>query len=471
MNSRFVTAIYDHSPVVLQNVFCSIMGYKIQRERYGSEFDRWAEFYAQSRSWSHSELAEYQREQLQQLISECFESVPYYAQTWREAGLSPGDLKDVSDLQKWPCTTKEDIVSAGQQRISSKVDRRSLIHHLTGGSTGTPMSLYFTASELRRHYAIYWDRMRPGVRRGDRYAAFQGKEVVPASQARPPYWRENYVANQRLYSMRHLSPAKLQAYAESLMAEPFVYYQGYTSFMAIVAEYMDEHRLTLPTPPKAVFCTSEQLSTVDRQLLERAWNTRVWDEYCQSEACAMIFECEYGNRHVQMEYGIVEWEPIGREGDWLLAEMICTGFIPHAAPFVRYRIGDRVVIDEGAACPCGRLGPVIKAIRGRVKEYILTPDGRKYPTVGMIVDLLRNVRRTQVVQERPEEIIVRVVKFPDYSQQDERHLMDCFKQGIGGGIGVKVEYVTELERLPNGKVMSIINRIPGHGRAYRATGD
>ena len=57
--------------------------------------------------------------------------------------------------------------------------------------------------------------------------------------------------------------------------------------------------------------------------------------------------------------------------------------------------------------------------------------------------------------------------------------LDCFfcycqlteSGGIGGGIGVSVEYVEDLERRPNGKVMSIINRIAGHGRGESADAD
>jgi len=40
------------------------------------------------------------------------------------------------------------------------------------------------------------------------------------------------------------------------------------------------------------------------------------------------------------------------------------------------------------------------------------------------------------------------------------HLINCFKEMIGGTIEVNVEKVSELERMPNGKILSIINRLP-----------
>ena len=471
MINQFTMAVYNLSPVRVQNLFCTWAGRRYEKLRYGGEYDRWREFYAESRNWSEAELKEYQREQLGLLVREAFDRVPYYAERWKQAGVGPDDIRGPEDLPKLPFVTKEDIFDAGDAMLASGTDKKRMFCGMTGGSTGMPLVRYFTPEEVQRHYAIWWDRLRQGAAKGQRYATFQGKEIVPSGQSRPPYWRQNRASNQVLYSMRHLSPEKLHCYAENLMAEQFAYYQGYVSIMSVVAQFMSDNGLKLPTPPKAVFTTSEQLTNSERKLFEEAWQTKVWNEYNQGERCSMIVECPAGNHHVQMDYGVVEYEPIGREGDLLLAEIICTGFIPHAGPLIRYRIGDRVLVDENAVCNCGRPGPVIKAIRGRISDYILLPDGRKYPHVSLIVDMLHNVRRTQVVQDRPDEIIVRIVKFPQYTQADEQHLIHCFQERIGGGIKVIPEYVEALERRPNGKVMSIINRIPGHGRGGSADAD
>jgi phenylacetate-CoA ligase len=150
---------------------------------------------------------------------------------------------------------------------------------------------------------------------------------------------------------------------------------------------------------------------------------------------------------------------VALEGNAVLAEMICTGFIPRAAPLIRYRVGDCVLINEKERCKCGAPGPVIKEIRGRTSDYILTPDGRKYPHISLIVDLLRNVRHTQVVQEERDTIVVRIVPSPEFNEEDELHVIDCFKNRIGGDINVVVRKVNELERHQNGKILSIINRL------------
>ncbi|MCX7590716.1 MAG: hypothetical protein N2255_03715, partial [Kiritimatiellae bacterium] len=341
---KFVgSLIYRHSPIGVQNLFCTLEGMRLERLRYGGEFNRWAEFYGNSRKWSEAALREYQREQVTLLLRECYEQVPFYAERWRAVGVSPASFHDLPDLAKFPCTTKEDLFEHGEKFISCRVHKRMLVSHTTSGSTGMPLVRYFTPGEVQRHYAIFWDRMRPGVKRGDRYAAFQGRMIVPLGQKHPPFWRENRAARQRLYSIQHLTRANLRHYAESLIAEPFVYYQGYANFLAIVAEYMFSEGIRPSTPPRAVFSTSEELSPGMRTLMEKVWRTRVWNEYCQAERCALITECEHGNYHAQMEYGVIEYEPVGRENGFEVAEIVCTGLIPRASPLVRYRIGDRVL--------------------------------------------------------------------------------------------------------------------------------
>jgi phenylacetate-CoA ligase len=450
--------IYNHSPIFMQNLICTMIGRKLNRIRYGKNFDTWIKFYEKSAAWSEEELKEYQREKMIELIYHCFSSVPYYKKKFISKCLTPKDLKSLDDISKFPYTTKEEVFYNREQMISDKYNHKELLKSMTSGSTGMPLTQYFTQNEMEQHYAIFWNRMRQGVSRGDRYASFQGKGIVPLSQKTPPFWRENFAANQRYYSMRHLSRENLKYYAEDLSNQPFVYYQGYVSIMTIIAEYMEENCIHLSHPLKAVFSTSENLSMLSRNLFERVWKTKVWDEYCQAECCALIRQCEFGNHHPQMDYGIIEYEPIEYQGDYILAEIVCTGFIPFASPLIRYRIGDLVLLHEKGKCPCGAPGPLIKEIYGRSSDYILTPDGRKYPCGNVGARILRNVRRSQIIQEDENRITIRLVPFPEFGEKDEKHIIKSFKENIGCEINVVVEKVNELERIKGGKVLSIIHR-------------
>ena len=58
--------------------------------------------------------------------------------------------------------------------------------------------------------------------------------------------------------------------------------------------------------------------------------------------------------------------------------IIITTLNNHAMPFIRYKIGDRGVIDHNHdVCKCGNKSPVLKLSSGRVNDYIVLDDGSR----------------------------------------------------------------------------------------------
>ncbi len=457
---KFNQTVYDRSPVFIQNLMCSLAGWNLNKIRFGKAFNDWSAFFADSATWDLNALREYQSKQVLQIVANCFKRVPFYAQKWREAGIEPGSIRSLDDFARLPAVTKEDLRTCHENMFDKCIPRKKLYVTTTGGSTGIPLIRYSTREELQRHYAAVWAKLRPGVRRGDRYATFGAQAVVPSRKKKPPFWRENTASNQRLYSMRHLRPEFLGEYAKSLIETPFVFYQGLKSMMFIVAQYMLERHLSLPVPPKAVFTTSEQLLPAEREIIETAWNTKIRDEYCQGEMCAIIHECQFGNRHLAMDYSYVELEPAGHDGSNDICELVCTSFVCQAAPLIRYRIGDKVLLHENQNCPCGQAGPVIKAIFGRVSDYLVTADGRRIPHVAGMMGQFRNIRSSQFYQETTGSVVVRVIPSVEFCQKDEEAIRQIVLSYVGRNLEVSVSAVPELERLPNGKVPNVISRIP-----------
>jgi phenylacetate-CoA ligase len=58
---------------------------------------------------SRDALAALQRERLQQTLHSAYERIPHYKKKLTAAGVHPADLKELSDLAKFPFTTKEDL--------------------------------------------------------------------------------------------------------------------------------------------------------------------------------------------------------------------------------------------------------------------------------------------------------------------------------------------------------------------------
>ncbi len=447
-------------PVCLQNVACSIEGHRLRRKRFGGEFHKHLEFLERSYQWGQEELRSYQEEKLRELVDFAHRYVPYYRQLFKSIGLEPRNIDGIADLPEIPILEKETIRAQKESLMSTVHPRRDRIPGRTSGSTGTALSLCFTPEAVAFEYACVWRLWRRvGVMPGDSLATFSGRTVVPVRQTGPPFWRYNRPANQTLFSQHHAGSANLDCYVRELLRCERRYWQGYQSFMNLVAQAILEFGGgPLPDGPKAVFTSSETLLPSVRKVIERATGARVYDRYGLSELCASMSECEEGNLHVDMEVGIVEVDRHTESEHTLTGELICTGLHNHAMPLLRYRTGDVATMLKGP-CPCGRSGQVFTQIDGRREDYVLTPNGAKVGRMDHIFKDALNVKESQILQEEADALIVKIVRRPGYSSKDEADLLTEFRTRLGGGMRIDFKYVDDIPRLPNGKFRAVVSRI------------
>ena len=55
------------------------------------------------------ELDALQLERLQKLVAYVYERIPFYRESFDEAGVKPEDIKSLDDLRKFPFTVKQDL--------------------------------------------------------------------------------------------------------------------------------------------------------------------------------------------------------------------------------------------------------------------------------------------------------------------------------------------------------------------------
>ena len=94
------------------------------------------------------QLRELQEKRFARVIERAWQ-VPFYQRHWREAGLNPGDIKTLNDLDKVPVFSKKDLM-ASVERSPPLGDYHGLagqphraILHTTSGTTGAPQPLFF----------------------------------------------------------------------------------------------------------------------------------------------------------------------------------------------------------------------------------------------------------------------------------------------------------------------------------------
>lgn len=415
---------YDALPVWAQTLAVNAASAGNFRCKYGSDFHRFlAQLEANERK-SRDQLEADQQRAVRDLLAYAVAHVPAYK------GRSPDNLRD------WPVLEKAEV---SENSLSDEFDPRTLMALNTSGTTGTPLTVRFTKQYHQMEMAFRWRHKAwagcPFLSRG---AYVSGHAIVPAQQSRPPFWRVDNVERRLLCSSYHLTPANLPAYNAAIAAYRPDFIHGYPSSLFLLGGYT----------PKAVFTASETLLGFQRVEIERAFGTKVFNWYGNTEMTCNIIECAAGNLHYRTDYGVLELLDDGT--------MIVTGLNNRAMPLIRYKVGDHAVAKPGP-CACGCAFPLIERIEGRVEDYVRTPDGRFVGRLDHLFKDVRHVREAQIVQTKLDELVLRVVKTGDF---DEAPVRAEARQRLGDAMGIRFEYVDTIERTAAGKFRFIVSQLP-----------
>jgi len=459
----FAEALYERLPIFLQNAACCYYGWKEGRVRFGDEFDRRLEWLQQSQFWSASEIEAYQDEQVRTLVQHAYQTVPYYREVMKERKLHPADIAGVRDLAKLPILTKEDVRQNSQRLISTAADLKSVIERHTSGTTGKSLLFYSTPASIGFQWAVWArHRLRFGIAPFTWHANFTGKRAVPPEQQRPPYWRWNWPMHQVVLTMHHMTPAKAPAVAGFLNRHEFLYYSGYPSVLHAFAMSAADAGVRLERPPKFIVTGAENMLDYQRADLEAFTGATLTDQYGMSEGCGNASHCEHLRYHEDHEFAVLECgEPQAGDEGRSRGKILCTGFANPAFPLIRYDVGDTAVWEsESHRCRCGRQSRVINRIEGRQDDYVITPEGRRIMRFDYLFKETPNVRESQIVQNRPGEICVRIVQRPGYSTVDEQYITAEIARWISPRLRIHFEYVAEIEREPGGKLRAVRSHLP-----------
>jgi phenylacetate-CoA ligase len=183
-----------------------------------------------------------------------------------------------------------------------------------------------------------------------------------------------------------------------------------------------------------------------------------------SEAVLFGGECGKGpGLHLSSEIGIAEVlddhdqpVPPGSHG-----RLVGTGLVNRAMPLLRYEIGDVSALNP-ERCPCGRGLPRLDPVTTKAEDIVVTPDGRlvSSSTLTHPFKPLHQVARSQIVQEAPDHIRIRIVPRTGYGEADTRHLIEEMRRRLGAGVRIDVEIVDDIPVGATGKYRWVVSRVP-----------
>lgn len=460
INKR-LQAIYEHGPVLLQDLMVTVYGYQLHRMRYGGNWSRYLAELEQSQWFSVEQLETFQMKKLSALLNHAYENVPYYRRLFDQQAIRPQDIRSLSDLSRIPILRKNILRDNPEELVASNINKRTLIRDHTSGTSGTALVLY-NIPDTHQSVWAFVERFRhwAGVKVGDKRASFGVRMVSPFKQTRPPFWRYNVVERQLFFSIYHLAPNSLLLYNEALRCFDPASIETYPSAIYTLARYILDNRLETARP-KAIITTAETLFDYQRQVIEQAFGSRVYDWYGSSEFVTFACECAEGGLHLNSEFGILEIlkedETPAAPGEW--GKIVVTGFVNMAQPLIRFEIGD-MGIWANRECSCGRKLPLLEAITGRIEDVVVTPDGRMIARFDPVFKDMRNIVEAQITQESLYELRVKVVKDRGYSETDTAALLWHFGERCGTEMHIKLEFVDQIPRTKAGKFRAVISNVP-----------
>jgi phenylacetate-CoA ligase len=97
---------------------------------------------------SRDEIAALQLERMRATLGQVFENVPHYRRAFEAAGVHPDDLRELSDLARFPFTVKEDLRRNYPFGMFA-VPREEVVRiHASSGTTGQPTVVGYTKDDI-----------------------------------------------------------------------------------------------------------------------------------------------------------------------------------------------------------------------------------------------------------------------------------------------------------------------------------
>lgn len=118
---------------------------------------------------TRGQLAELQRERLRTTLQHAYANVPFYRQAFDAAGVRPEDCAGLSDLGRFPFTTKADLRAHYPFGMFAVPGERIRRIHASSGTTGQPTVVGYTDRDLSTWADVVARSLRAaGARTGDK---------------------------------------------------------------------------------------------------------------------------------------------------------------------------------------------------------------------------------------------------------------------------------------------------------------
>ncbi|MFW6236886.1 MAG: phenylacetate--CoA ligase family protein [Desulfosudaceae bacterium] len=398
-------------------------------------------------------LTAIQLRRLQSTLERVYATVPFYRDNFDKAGVRPGDIHSLDDLQRIPFTTKQDLRDNYPYGLFAMPMDSVVRIHASSGTTGQPTVVGYTRRDIDTwaelmarsltaagggrgdviHNAYGYGLFTGGL--GVHYGAEKlGASVIPVSGGN---------TKRQILIMKDFGPTLLTSTP------------SYALHLAEVAEDMgvtfDDFKF------KAGVFGAEPWSETMRQELENKLHLSAVDIYGLSEVMGpgVAIECHEAKNglHVFEDHFIAEVInpetgevlPYGEKG-----ELVFTSLTKEAFPVIRYRTRDITAL-HAEPCICGRTHIRMERVSGRTDDMLIIRGVNVFPSQieSVLMDMEEVEPHYQLIVDRKDKLDILTVRvevgehlFSDevkVLQDTEKKIAKNIKEYLG--VSAKVQLV------------------------------
>lgn len=425
--------------------------------RIGPIYQSYLNFLLESDKWNNDAHTAYQDKRLSDLLQRAINNVPYYTRYRRLLGRPPREiLQEIDPIEKKHIQLDPEIF------LDPTIPRSATYISSTGGTTGRPLKVILDKAGFQIEWAFMvaqW--MRVGYRPGMRKATFRGFSFHSGH-----LWQENPVYDEIQFSPFAMTQDNLPLYVDRIKryAPDFLY--GYPSALTIIAKFLESHPEWDFPQIRGLLCGSENMIAGQRDYLEKIFQARVYSWYGMSEKVILAGECEKSSLyHAFPQYGITEVidetgntsSKAGSEG-----EIVGTGFMNRAMPFIRYRTGDHARIEADFCPGCGRSFLLLGQVKGRwIQEMVIGKHGApiSITALNMHGEVFKDVLQFQFHQKEIGKVVLKIVPGKTFNEGIESRILRALYSKTDREIEWIVEKVSSIELSQRGKSIFLIQEL------------
>jgi phenylacetate-CoA ligase len=417
---------------------------------------------------SRDELQALQLARLQKTLSHAYSNVAHYRQAFDAKGVHPSDCKQLSDLAKFPFTTKADL-RAHYPFGMFAVPREQLVRiHASSGTTGKPTVVGYTQGDIDRWADLVARSIRAsGGRKGDLLHVSYGYGLFTGGLG------AHYGAERLGCTVIPMGGGQTEKQVQLIEDfKPSIIMVTPSYMQVLVEEFRRQGKDPRAMSVAIGIFGAEPWTEAMRRDIEDSADIDAVDIYGLSE----VMGPGVANECIESKDGPVIWEdhfypevidpltgevlPDGAEG-----ELVFTTLTKEGLPVIRYRTRDLTRLLPPTARCMRRMGKIV----GRSDDMLIVRGVNLFPTQieELVLQHGQLSGQYQLVVTRPsllDEVAVHCEVTPAHAQANRqalgRELQERIKTLIGVSTTVHVGLPDSIERTLVGKARRVIDQRP-----------